>query len=172
MPPSYSMCLGFCSYHTFILPEEYPLHSSLYSWCDEEFISPSDYHQYQMAHETRLRGKKEPQLMSPREKTGEREQGAKTSKWKSFTCHEASGSWSLHSTMSCIKLCMHGVRVTGRCQKTSVVMSPECFFLKRDEVAGFMQPKQCFLVPESLWRAAPLVHRILSSECLIQLASQ
>lgn len=63
--------------------------------------------------------KKKLQLMSPREKKkqvkGNRVQ--KTSKWKSFTCHEASGSWSLHSTMSCIKLCMHGVRVTGRCWK-------------------------------------------------------
>lgn len=58
-------------------------------------------------------------------KTGESEQGAKASKWKSFTCHEASSSWSLRSTMSCIQLCMHSVRVTGRCWKTSVVMCPE-----------------------------------------------
>lgn len=49
--------------------------------------------------------------------TGGTEQGAKASRWKSFTCHEASGSWSLHSTMSCIQLCMHSVRVTRRCWK-------------------------------------------------------
>lgn len=45
-------------------------------------------------------------------------------------------------------------------------------YKKRDDVARFTQPKQCFLVPVSLWRTAPLVHRILFSECLIQLASQ
>lgn len=43
---------------------------------------------------------------------------------------------------------------------------------KREEVARFTKPKQWFLVPVSLSRTSPLVHRILSAECLIQLASQ
>lgn len=61
-------------------------------------------------------------------------------------------------------------------KNTSVVMSLE-FFLKsknetKREVCTSAQPENCFPVPASLWRAAPVVHRILSSECLIQLASQ
>lgn len=105
--------------HTFIF-RACPLHNPLYIWFDEEFMSPSDYHSFQMAHQTGLR-KKRSSGWSIKKKggknTGGTEQGAKASKWKSFTCHEASGSWSLHSTMSCIQLCMHSVRVTRRCWK-------------------------------------------------------
>lgn len=84
-------------------------------------------------------------VQEKKNKTGETEQGAKASKWKSFTCHEASGSWSLHSTMSCIQLCMHSARVTGRCWKTSVVMSQEFYIYKKKRWCSQIYATQAML---------------------------
>ena len=145
--PQYMSHLSLTSYLHFPLKN---IHCTpLYIWFDEGFTSPSDYHSYQTTHQTRLRRKKRSSgswVQEKKKKQVEREQAVKTLKWKSFTCHEASGSWSLRSTMSCIKLCMHGVRVTGRCWKTSVVMSPDFFLLKkRDKSPDFCSPSNASL---------------------------
>lgn len=74
--------------------------------------------------ESGLRGREEVRAREQCVKNEKKERKKKHPEGKLFTCHEASGNWSLHSTMSCIQLCLHGVRVTGRCWKTSVVVSP------------------------------------------------
>lgn len=113
--------------------------------------------------------------MSPREKkkTGGKGTGCKNIKMEII--HLSRSVWQLEPPFDNV---MHKI-MYARCEghwemlKNICCYVPRFFSFKKErQVAGFLQPEQCFLVPVSLWRAAPLVHRILSSECLIQLASQ
>lgn len=139
-------------------------------------LSPSDYHSYQMAHQTRLRKKKgAPAYESKRKKTKQvkrnKVQKHQNGNHSLVTKRLAAGA-SIRQCHAYNYVCT--VRGSlGDAEKHLLLCLKNFIYIKkRDDVARFTQPKQCFLVPVSLWRTAPLVHRILFSECLIQLASQ
>lgn len=171
--PQYMSHLSLTSYLHFPLKN---IHCTpLYIWFDEGFTSPSDYHSYQTTHQTRLRRKKRSSgsWVQEKKKTGGKGTGCKNIKMEII--HLSRSVWQLEPPFDNV---MHKI-MYARCEghwemlKNICCYVPRFFSFKKErQVAGFLQPEQCFLVPVSLWRAAPLVHRILSSECLIQLASQ
>lgn len=133
-----------------------------------------------MAHQTRLRKKGAPAQVSKREKknTDEREQGAKYQNenhslvTKRIRHPEPLLDNVIHTIMYAQCEGHREMLKNICCYVSSISLGRKKKKRETEEVDRFTQPKRCLLAPVSLWRTAPLVHRILSSERLIQLASQ
>lgn len=174
----------FWSSHTFIL-WEHPSHCSLCVWFIGEFSSPSDSNSDQTAIPNKAgskgkeRGKEKESGL--RGRRGESERTMCKNEKKEHPEENHSHVTQRLATGASIRQC-HAYNYVctawgspGDAGKTSVVVSPRILHQppqKNDSIQINATQVRHPCAPFSPWRTAPLLHRILSSECLIQLASQ
>ena len=173
MPPHYGVCHGFCSYHTLIFSWRRSIAKLCvhFIWWGLNLAIRLPLISDGTSKQAAKKKKRKSFIWWVREKkTGEMEQGGENIKMEII--HLSRSVWQLEPPFDNV---MHKI-MRERCEGHREMLKNICcyvsnFFVLKKTWSRCV-PKQSLLAPVSLLWRAPLGHCILSSERLIQLASQ